>query len=310
MNLYWSIFKNLESEVLNLAQLIHFDEEQLTVYSVRIADLLIRCAVEIEAISKDLYVKNEGQSNLSDKNGHTRDMYFDTDCLNFLEEKWKLSTKEVIVANTNMYFSNDENKVLTPLRNANKRSDRGSDWKRAYQAVKHDRGNSLKKANIKNLIRSLAALYLLNIYYKEHEPILLGKIQKLPDTSFGSHIFSLKAAACIFKFPNLKINLNNEMLKATHIIKPTDESCLAYHSEAKEAFRKQVDILVSAGYKEKQQEEISYPEVLELTLHFGGPELLAKVSAIDPSTSKFLTRLNYEAVLNKSSAIKIQEPGS
>jgi hypothetical protein len=63
-NLYWVIYKNLEREVLHLGDLIHFDDKQLSVYSIRISDLLIRCAVEIEAISKELYVKNGGEENV------------------------------------------------------------------------------------------------------------------------------------------------------------------------------------------------------------------------------------------------------
>ncbi len=39
-NLYWAIYMNLEKEVSALADLVHFDDNQLSVYSVRIADLL------------------------------------------------------------------------------------------------------------------------------------------------------------------------------------------------------------------------------------------------------------------------------
>lgn len=55
LNLYWPVYKNLEREVLKLADSIHFSDDQLEVYSMSIADLIVRCAVEIEAISKELY---------------------------------------------------------------------------------------------------------------------------------------------------------------------------------------------------------------------------------------------------------------
>jgi hypothetical protein len=58
-NLYWSIYKNLERDVIDLSNHIHFNDEQLAVYSTKIAELLIRCSIEIESISKDLY-ENEG----------------------------------------------------------------------------------------------------------------------------------------------------------------------------------------------------------------------------------------------------------
>jgi len=46
-NLYWSVYKNLEKEVLELSNQIHIDDEQLNVYSIKISELLIRCSVEI-----------------------------------------------------------------------------------------------------------------------------------------------------------------------------------------------------------------------------------------------------------------------
>ena len=39
MNLYWSIYENLEAEVLRLADDIFFDDDQLDVYSVTIGIL-------------------------------------------------------------------------------------------------------------------------------------------------------------------------------------------------------------------------------------------------------------------------------
>ena len=53
-NLYWPIYKKIEKEIVELSNHIHFDDNQLSVYSVKIVELLIRCVVEIEAISKDL----------------------------------------------------------------------------------------------------------------------------------------------------------------------------------------------------------------------------------------------------------------
>lgn len=125
-NLYWSVYKNLEKEVLELSNQIHIDDEQLNVYSIKISELLIRCSVEIESISKDLFF-NEGGIELSD-----RDLFFDTDCLDLLETKWLLSKKKIIISAYNFYFKNDENKVLTPLHKSNKRGSSGSDWKKAY----------------------------------------------------------------------------------------------------------------------------------------------------------------------------------
>lgn len=192
-NLFWPIYKNLEKEVLTLAEYIHFSDDQINVYSLHIANLILRCSVEIEAISKELYCSVGGNINQADSDGKKRDLYFDTDCLNLLEEKWKLSQKAVSITSINFFFQDAANLTITPLHNAYKRGSSGCKWKQSYQAIKHDRRNSIKKATIENLLYSLGALFILNLYYK-NEPLDLGRIYMSDhnfDSRVGSEIFSV-----------------------------------------------------------------------------------------------------------------------
>lgn len=184
-NLFWPVFKNLEIEVIRLSNQVHFDDNQLSIYSVKISELLIRCSVEIESISKELFLLNGGVE------PQDRDLFFDTDCINFLEDKWQLSKKKIIISSTNMFFENEENRILTPLYKAKKRGASGSDWKKAYQAVKHNRSLNLSKGNIKNLLRALSALFLLNIYYK-NETYDLGDKNNDTFSDDFSDLFAIK----------------------------------------------------------------------------------------------------------------------
>lgn len=187
MNFYWPVFRNLENELIVLSNQIHFDDEQLEIYSVKISELLIRCSVEIESISKEIFLANGGEVL------EARDVFFDTDCLEFLENLWCLSKKKVIVSAPNFYFTNPDNQILSPLNKANKRGTSGSDWKKAYQAVKHDRNRSLRKGNLKYLMRAMGALYLLNIYYKNDGfPFGEDGIGLTFDERLGSELFSIK----------------------------------------------------------------------------------------------------------------------
>ena len=68
-NLYWPVYKNLEKEFLKLADYIHFSDEQLGTYSMFIADLIVRCSVEIEALSKELYCMLGGNMSPTDLQG-------------------------------------------------------------------------------------------------------------------------------------------------------------------------------------------------------------------------------------------------
>ncbi len=185
INPYWPIYKNLEREVVVLSNQIHFDDSQLTVYSIKISELLLRCVVEVEAIAKELYFKNGG------KNPSGRDLYFDTDCLNLLEDKWTLSKKVIIVSSANFYFQQEENKILTPLNKANKRGTSAADWEKAYQAVKHNRTMNLTKGNIKHLLRAMGALFLLNLYFKD-DVFKLADINSEKFAENFSDLFNIK----------------------------------------------------------------------------------------------------------------------
>lgn len=218
-NLYWSIFKNLEKEVVSLSNEIHFDDDQLDIYSIKITELLIRTVVEIESISKELYFNNGGTK--ADNN----ELFFDTDCLNHLENKWLLSKKKVLISSPNFYFKLEENQILTPLKKANKRGSSSTDYLKAYQAVKHNRAKNLKKGNLRNLIRALTGLYILNLYFNDNTyHIEKDGTGTNFDQNVGSEIFSVKI------HPSKSININDEYHKnddyeeCIYLIVPTEET--------------------------------------------------------------------------------------
>ena len=185
--LYWQVYLNLERELLGLADAIYINDDQQDVYSMRIADLLIRTVVEIEALAKELYLASGG-AEVPDE-----EMYFDTVCIAHLDGLWDLDKKIVQVVSPNIYFEKEENKVLHPLHKASKRGTSSADWNKAYQAVKHNRVKELPKGNLKNLIHGLAALYVLNLYYRDEKLSNLSNTDKAKvDGSFGSALFSVK----------------------------------------------------------------------------------------------------------------------
>jgi len=194
MNLYWPIYKRLEEEVVKLAFSIHFNDDQINVYSTHIADLIVRCVVEIEALSKKLYEQLGGNMQPIDAAGNVRELYFDTDCMALLNQHWHLDKKRIAISASNFYFEKGDNKLLFPLHKSDKRGSSGSKWKQAYQALKHDRYKNLKKATIGNLINALGSLYILNVYYKD-EYFYLGSAAISPidfNSACGSDIFSAK----------------------------------------------------------------------------------------------------------------------
>lgn len=201
-DIFWQTYLNLEKEALEVSKYIFFTDEvlinrggstvtqacntQIETFSPHIADLLVRCCVQIEAISKELYFDNGGTKARGDNS-----IYFDEDCLKLLDIKWKTHNKIVMVVAPTFNFTKDENRILKPLREAHKRQ--GTYWEKAYQAVKHDRYSSLHKGNVKALIHALAALYLLNLYYRNNSWVATYKDISKIDYSCGSAIFTVKA---------------------------------------------------------------------------------------------------------------------
>ena len=200
-DIFWQTYLSLEKELIEVSRYIFITDmitvrskgvesvqscdTQLNTFSPHLADLLVRCCVQIEAISKELYHDNGGAKPRGDKT-----IFFDEDCLKLIDTKWSTHNKRVLVVAPFFNLSKDENKVLRPLKEAHKRS--GTYWEKAYQAVKHDRFASLSYGNVKAVLHALAALYLLNLYYRNDSWVVPYKELSGADYSMNSSMFAVK----------------------------------------------------------------------------------------------------------------------
>ncbi len=181
--IYFSIYSDIEKEVLELSKAIYFTDDHLCVYSVKIADLIIRCSVELESIAKELYrIKNGEKCNTSGE-------YF-----MWLDKHFKISQKEILITSPYFHFNKYKNVGFCPF-DYIKNSD--DDYYSVYCSLKHDRIKNLYKATIYILIRVLGALYILNMYYF-NKKINLGteKYRQNIDNKGDSSIFLHKIAPC------------------------------------------------------------------------------------------------------------------
>lgn len=185
INTYWPVYKDIEVNFDKLMYSIHISDDQLYVYSTQISDLILRSAIEIESIAKELYKDNGGTK--------TGNLKYDEDAIQHLNRRWNLENKIVIISSSKCYLTK---RTLKPfLKNAKKTDTERMtySWNNAYQNLKHNRGNSLHFGNIKNLFEILAALYILNIYYK-NETFKLEKDYNANSfqPNLGSNIFSIQ----------------------------------------------------------------------------------------------------------------------
>ena len=275
-NLYWPMYQRLEQELINLSEFIYIDDKQLPVYSIKLAELLMRCSMEIESISKEMY------SQYASKFPKDCEPYFDTDCINLLESKWKLGSKKVIISHQNFFLS-DQKRNIFPLRKANKRGSSGSKWKQAYQAIKHNRTKNMSRANIENLLTAMAALYLLNIYYMNKEfNVLNGKDDKFIFSL--SSLFTLNVHHCDGYSPMSSEYIKNRNFEeCTYVIKWKNE----YEDKINERnaiFWRQLYVALHVNDKSPEDLEPSeFKEIYDATmekanLQFGEPEYIAKLN--------------------------------
>lgn len=149
-NLYWSTYKQIENEVLELSYDITFNDEQLEVYSPKILDLIIRISTNIESLYLDI---------------HRIDFGVDIEigqAIKNVAKKYKLEEKIIHISHEN--FSIKNTREIKPFQYKKKSRD---DFYSTYNALKHDRAKNLHKATIYVLLRSLAALYMLNVIYDD-----------------------------------------------------------------------------------------------------------------------------------------------
>jgi hypothetical protein len=257
MNLFLPVYKRIEEDVVKLTETIFFDDKQLTVYSLAIGDLLIRCVIEVEAISKELYLRLGGVEKPLDDDGNERDLYFDTDCINLLVDTWGIDKKKLQITNPNMYFS-QEKAVLTPLHKSHKRGTSSSQWQQAYQAVKHYRTRSVKKATIENLLNALGALYILNLYYDDESFWVETPIKDRREYTIDSKIFT--PFICDATHISMSPEMGDDSMRpiedptaeeSIYVLKLTEEVYRAIHADfCKYHFNIFTKVQLSEEYKE------------------------------------------------------------
>lgn len=159
---YQLSYHKLEQELEALSYDIHICDEQLSVYSTHIADMILRACMDIEAISKILCNKKNPERH----NCHSN---FDHQCLqelNFYKDCTLLimPTQSVTEKKLKIYFPFDKSD--------NDGSKNIYQWDIAYQNLKHNKTRALEKyGNLRNLFYTLSALFILNYHLNSQDDI-------------------------------------------------------------------------------------------------------------------------------------------
>ncbi len=237
-NIYWPVYKNLEREFYELMYNIHIDDSQLKVYSIKITELILRAAVEIESISKELYLLNGGPEKSNIK--------YDEDAIKLLNKLWKLDQKEILISTSSCHLTK---KVISPFKKNEVRT--GSSrmtfsWNNSYQNIKHDRSNSLKFGSIKYLFDIMAALFILNIYLKDETIELNSDSDSINfPIGLGSTIFSIGLHKWFGYDEYGEYMKRDEFEKCIYITKMTDKSKKLMDDENIRIFEKRLELCLN-----------------------------------------------------------------
>jgi hypothetical protein len=296
INIYWPVYKNLEHQFVDLMFDIHIDDNQINVYSLKISDLILRAAIEIESIAKDLYSLNHGTK--------TQQVKYDEDAIKYLNQLWLLEKKVIIISSPNCYLTN---RIIYPFEKSEKRT--GTErltygWNNSYQNLKHDRGNNLNFANVKYLFEIMAALFTLNIYFK-NEVFNFDRNSQGTDfpINLGSDIFSINFHGWFGYTGTYEYMKRPDFDECIYLTKMTDKSTQD-HIEIQQEWQIRQNALIKKhpkilAYKEKNKtEEFSFNKAREIL----GVDDFIKIFNDSQSSnySNVWNNTQYEGVLNKN----------
>lgn len=137
-------FKLIEYDLKQVFQFVEPHEDNLSIYSNRLYELLLRACTEFEASAKSIL----------EANGYSRNEYLRLSDYRKLNVATRLSEYEVILD-----VWNPGPKSLFPF--SNWKHSHSLDWYNDYNEVKHNRFLNFKNASLVNVINAVAGVYAI-----------------------------------------------------------------------------------------------------------------------------------------------------
>lgn len=156
---YWPVYERLESEFCDLTFFISLEDRQLDVFSMKLAELLLRIGQECENSGKTLAT----QLGLYPASGTVERLTFPP-LGDLLCSAVPLNTKTVEVI---WVYQSLTVKSLTPFKTWSATGSINPTWYQAYNGLKHDRNTKFQEAKLGNVLEALAGLFILNLWLRK-----------------------------------------------------------------------------------------------------------------------------------------------
>lgn len=159
---YWPIFERLEGEFCDLSFSVALCDSHLGVHSARLSDLLVRSCTECENVGKSLCA----EKGLVPSGTAVPKLNFPSVADAIASRIPRVNTKELVII---WPYQSLTKTTLTPFDTWRPSGSKNPDWFNAYNGVKHDRIGNAQKANVKNVIHALGALFILDLWLREQD---------------------------------------------------------------------------------------------------------------------------------------------
>lgn len=146
---------------------IHFSENNLDVYSIKLANFILGANVECESLLKELFKLTEHYQSLSEdeqKESLENSTYVQVNAV------YKLDMKTIFMTSKIFYFQDIYSEPFKPFKYKKNKKDS----RQIYNAIKHDKVNHLEAADLETALNMLGTLFVLNSYFY---PELINKDQ-------------------------------------------------------------------------------------------------------------------------------------
>lgn len=166
--LHWNYFLALDADLQRLARFVEFQKDNFSAYSIEMARLLLAGASEVDVVAKLLCQSAKSKSRAGSIDAYRKE-------LNLAFPK--IAHMKVTIPRYGLQ--------LIPW--SNWKNGKTPDWWSDYNLVKHTRNAYFRKANLKNTLNSIGALFVLLLhYYREEarsgklgpEPVVFGVAPK------------------------------------------------------------------------------------------------------------------------------------
>jgi len=177
-NIHWDYYLGLEADVMNVARYIEFDKSNFETHSIELSQLLLASSSEVDVVMK-------GLCRLIDPDEKAKNIY----------GYKKVVKKHLPNIPSQEVKSSRYELVLKPW--TNWEGDKNPDWWLSYNKVKHERTEHYKKANLQNVLNSVAGLLVANIHYNhalfcsEHEGFPYDLRDSIRNLSPSASLFRL-----------------------------------------------------------------------------------------------------------------------